>query len=203
MIEKEELIEALLPIANSSTSTEYTDMPLWWILNPEIAEITETEQIYYLFNGPFWSRESADLFLKQNQHHFCSKAIVWCGGAKFKSPDVAKLYKISQQLAEKEIYAKPSFLEGKGLSSLPPAVVELLKAIAEMVKDGVGGFEYQLNYPLSDWVIIGDELEKRTLFNLIADKIADAPICCAEGWSIYLPLSDWISIASDLSGLGD
>ena len=58
---------------------EATDAPYWLILDPSGPNIkTRGEQIAHCITGPFFSREDAQLHLKQRHYSFSKRTIVYC-----------------------------------------------------------------------------------------------------------------------------
>ncbi len=57
---------------------ECTSCPYWLIIDPKQMMSPDPHQVASMITGPFFSRESAESFLKHNDHRFSKKATVCC-----------------------------------------------------------------------------------------------------------------------------
>jgi len=61
-----------------SEKVESTASPYWLILDPKQNMGCNVYQLASQITGPFFSREEADLVLKQRRHHYSDRAVVFC-----------------------------------------------------------------------------------------------------------------------------
>lgn len=62
-----------------SDQNEGTASPWWLIIDPsQNMECNASSIAMEMLTGPFFSREEAELVLKQRSHHYSNRAVVWC-----------------------------------------------------------------------------------------------------------------------------
>lgn len=68
------MIEETLKLADN----EGTDSPYWLIIDPSGRNIkTKADDIAHCITGPFFSREDADLHLKNRRYNFSGRTEIW------------------------------------------------------------------------------------------------------------------------------
>jgi hypothetical protein len=87
-------LEVLKKVANSHADNECTGWPVWFIINPKMMR---AQAIPSMFDGPFFSRETAEDYLTRNRSRYGKKAYVFCKSAKYDAPDYRQLYDASVQ----------------------------------------------------------------------------------------------------------
>ncbi len=76
MKEINEIVETL-----KNADNEGTESPYWLVIDPKMGGgniKTRPDQIAFCIDGPFFSREDAENYLKSRRYAYSDKAIVWC-----------------------------------------------------------------------------------------------------------------------------
>ena len=61
-----------------SQEVEATDAPFWIIVDPEQMMKPDPHHVASMIKGIFFSRESAEKYLKWKRHHYSDRAVVYC-----------------------------------------------------------------------------------------------------------------------------
>lgn len=89
--------ELIRKIANSHTSNEGTDKPIWWIIDPRQMMSPCVHDVYSMFKGPFFSREAATEYMESHRYRYGKHVKVYCGSCN-DAPEFRDLYRLSQTM---------------------------------------------------------------------------------------------------------